>query len=73
MTPQQVPQYPQGGAVQTLIKGEVLLHQNQGIGMYRNVGEVHWKRTKVQFILYFARSNRGLAKMTVFMPNVGDS
>jgi DUF1680 family protein len=52
----------------SVIRGEVLLREDQGVGMYRRVSRPRWTRHKATFVPYFSWSNRGTAEMTVFMP-----
>lgn len=54
----------------TTIKGNAFLRQDNRAGMYRKVKKPNWTATPVQFVPYYAWSNRGLAEMTVFLPIV---
>lgn len=54
----------------TTITGEVALRKNVSNGMYTTLNKPAWERRNVQFVPYFAWSNRGDAEMTVFMPIV---
>ncbi|MDQ8180300.1 beta-L-arabinofuranosidase domain-containing protein [Pelagicoccus sp. SDUM812005] len=50
------------------IETEVALRTNVSNGMYRTLNKPAWKKDKVQFVPYYAWSNRGDAEMTVFVP-----
>ena len=52
----------------TTIRGEVLLRQDEGTGMYRTIKKPTWKPYEMNFVPYYAWSNRGRAEMTVFLP-----
>ncbi len=54
----------------SIIKGNVLLRQDKGKGLYRAVQKPKWNSFETIFVPYFAWSNRGTAEMTVFMPVV---
>lgn len=54
----------------TTIKGDILLRKDHKEGMYRTVKKPVLESQPVQFVPYYAWSNRGLAEMTVFMPVV---
>ena len=57
------------GGVST-ISGNAFLRSDEKEGMYRPVKKPDLKSQKIQFVPYFAWSNRGRAEMTVFMPVV---
>lgn len=54
----------------TTIRGNVLLRDDRAQGMYRMVRKPKWRSHALEFIPYFAWSNRGTAEMTVFLPVV---
>jgi DUF1680 family protein len=54
----------------TTIEGEVLLRTDKKDGMYRALGRPNWRQARVQFVPYFAWSNRGTSEMTVWLPIV---
>ena len=54
----------------TTIQGDVLLRTDKKDGMYRTLGRPDWKKAGVQFVPYFAWSNRGESEMTVWLPIV---
>ncbi|QDT69064.1 Non-reducing end beta-L-arabinofuranosidase [Planctomycetes bacterium MalM25] len=57
----------------SVLRGEALLRTDPGGGMYRQLAESDWRRCDMDFVPYFAWSNRGTAEMTVFMPVVWSS
>ena len=54
----------------TTIDGDVLLRTDKGGGMYRTLDQPRWKPARVQFVPYYAWSNRGESEMTVWLPIV---
>ena len=54
----------------TMISANVLLRPDTAQGMYRAVKKPQWSSRKVDFVPYYAWSNRGTAEMTVFVPVV---
>lgn len=52
----------------TTLKANILIREDEGDGMYRQVVKPKFKSHKATFIPYYAWSNRGTAEMTVFMP-----
>ncbi|MBU2881221.1 glycoside hydrolase family 127 protein [Psychrosphaera sp. B3R10] len=54
----------------TTIEAKLLLRENEGDAMYRNVSKPKWQELSTQLVPYYAWSNRGTAEMTVFMPVV---
>ncbi|TWT83631.1 Non-reducing end beta-L-arabinofuranosidase [Planctomycetes bacterium CA13] len=54
----------------TTISANVLLRPDQEQGMYRAVKKPQWSSHKINFVPYYAWSNRGTAEMTVFVPVV---
>lgn len=54
----------------TTIHGDVLLRTDKQDGMYRTLDRPRWKPARVQFVPYYAWSNRGESEMTVWLPIV---
>lgn len=54
----------------TTIRADVLLRDDKKDGMYRTLGRPQWNPARVQFIPYYAWSNRGESEMTVWLPIV---
>ena len=54
----------------TTIRGDVLLRADNKPGMYRTLDRPMWKPARVQFVPYYAWSNRGESEMTVWLPVV---
>lgn len=54
----------------TTIDGDVLLRTDKRDGMYRTLDRPGWKSARVQFVPYYAWSNRGESEMTVWLPIV---
>lgn len=52
----------------TTITGDVLLRESQKDDMYRAMKKPSWKPVRVQFMPYYAWSNRGESEMTVWLP-----
>jgi DUF1680 family protein len=52
----------------TTIHADVLLRADKRDGMYRALDRPIWKPAQVQFVPYFAWSNRGESEMTVWLP-----
>jgi DUF1680 family protein len=54
----------------TTIQADVLLRTHTKDGMYRTLHRPEWKAANVQFVPYYAWSNRGESEMTVWLPIV---
>lgn len=54
----------------TTISGNVRLRSDNKDGMYHTLTKPKWKETSVQFVPYYAWSNRGESEMTVWLPIV---
>lgn len=55
----------------TVIKSDVLIRKDKkDEGMYHQVSAPEWEKHQLQFVPYYAWSNRGTADMTVFLPIV---
>ncbi len=52
----------------TTIHGEVQLRTDKKNGMYRALDRPRWASARLQFIPYYAWSNRGEGEMTVWLP-----
>lgn len=52
----------------TTISADVLLRPDNQDGMYREVKKPKWSSHRIDFVPYYAWSNRGTAEMTVFVP-----
>ena len=57
------------GGIST-IRGEVLIRKDHAAGMYHALETPEFAEHSVQFVPYYAWSNRGEAEMTVFIPVV---
>ncbi|MER2491307.1 glycoside hydrolase family 127 protein [Catenovulum sediminis] len=56
----------------TVVKSDVLVRKDNDNtdSMYRNIRAPKWEKHPLQFVPYYAWSNRGTAEMTVFLPVV---
>jgi DUF1680 family protein len=54
----------------TTLTGNILLHIDRKEDMYSTLERTDWKEVGIQFVPYFAWSNRGISEMTVWMPIV---
>lgn len=56
----------------SVIKSDMLIRKNtdKSNSMYRKIGKSNFEKHTLQFVPYYAWSNRGTAEMTVFMPAV---
>mgnify|MGYP001793688845 CR=1 FL=1 len=51
-----------------VIDGEVTIRKDTQNGMYHTANKPEWEKTTIQFVPYFAWSNRGASDMTVWLP-----
>lgn len=54
----------------TTLRGDVLIRRAKTEGMYNPMEKPVWEKTGVDFVPYYAWSNRGVAEMTVWLPLV---
>jgi DUF1680 family protein len=54
----------------TTLTGNVLLNVERGDAMYEPLGQPEWQSVPLQFVPYYAWSNRGTSEMTVWLPVV---